>query len=505
MNTMEGSDRHWDDEIGLEGYVLTLIAWGREILLGVLLLGLFGGVAALAARTIFPDYEASADVAIIRTHTEVAIDDRFRAVSTGATRVRDRNRTARRFALLGLVHQGDVARTVFGKLADLWKDDEYSEADLLESISAELVTEEDVPTRHKNESDLIRITASADSPEKAAVIANTWASEFVRAVNLLYRPVPEDVIVRVNNERLISEERYNDLQTELEALLAESDSGSLKHQIELNNLRLQSLRELWHKISITLIDIRINDHIASLEGDYDVRRKLKKLLADAKAHRAQIEEQTKANAALSNTIGFSNQLLNLQAYTLSGSIPEGLEIILDNSHPNSTDMAGQSIEGNSIITAITRRLVQLDRSIESSTKNLLSDTQPSISPIISSENEVLNAMDDLESENRRLSAQLEKIDANIQSLTHKRDTARSTFETLQNEITELRLTSAASPSELRLASRAVEPSRSSRPSPVFIATVVGGIGLLALMFVAFVLNSVGIRPFLENQRTESVV
>ena len=504
MNTMEESGRHWDDEIGLERYVLTLIAWWREILLGTLLLGLLGGVVAAAVRAVLPDYRASADVAIIRTHTDVAIDDRFRAVATGNIR-RGRDHTARRFALLGLVHQGDVARTVFGKLADLWEDDEYSEADLLESISAELVTNDDVSARHKNESDLIRIRASADSPEKAAIVANAWASEFVHAVNVLYKPVPENVIVRVDNEMKISEKHYTGLQEELEALIANSDSGMLAHWIEINNLKLQSLRELWHTIATTLSDIRLNDQIASLSYAYEARRRTRRLLIDTNTLRAQIEEQIKANVA-SNGIRFSNQLLSLQAYISPDNIPEGLEITLDSSHPDPASPAELRAEANSIITALTGRLEQLDQIIGSGTEILISNVQHSTLPIIEeSQNQILTAIRELEGDNRKLNAQLEKINAEVQRLTQQRDTARSTFETLQNEMTELRLTSAAAPSELRLASRAVEPSKSSRPSPVLVTTVVGTMGLPTLMFVALVLNSVGIRPFLKNRRTESVV
>src|SRR5262245_10199047 len=97
------------DEIDLRQSLEVLIAWRREILLITFGVAFLAGLVIVASRWLLPPiYEASADVAIVRTVSDVSFDERF--VTTSDKVGEDTSSTtARRNALLGLVSSGGIA------------------------------------------------------------------------------------------------------------------------------------------------------------------------------------------------------------------------------------------------------------------------------------------------------------------------------------------------------------------------------------------------------------
>ena len=68
-----------EDEIDLRQYLDVLIRWWREIVLITLSAMVLAAVGILLSRLILPaQYEASANVAIVRTVSDVNFDERFR-------------------------------------------------------------------------------------------------------------------------------------------------------------------------------------------------------------------------------------------------------------------------------------------------------------------------------------------------------------------------------------------------------------------------------------------
>jgi uncharacterized protein involved in exopolysaccharide biosynthesis len=95
-----------EDEIDLRQYIDVLIRWWREIVVITLGVAALAAIAILLLRWILPSaFEASADVAIVRTVSEVQLDERFKTTSDAAT-ADTAGINARRSALLGLVATG---------------------------------------------------------------------------------------------------------------------------------------------------------------------------------------------------------------------------------------------------------------------------------------------------------------------------------------------------------------------------------------------------------------
>lgn len=244
-----------DTDFNLPKYVLTLIAWWREILLGASLATVAVGATALAARTLWPTYETSADVAMI--NDEIAINRGsfrdYRATFVGLAR-----------------GGGELARSVLERLDGQLDPTEATEIALLQKIDATVVS-----TRTANRSTLIRITARARSPEKAVVLADTWAEEFVSHVNRLYAPVPESLLASVAAESERALREYRAAQKQLQAFVGTVDLDKLTRQIEAKKNAVDELEDVRRMITGRQVaHLRTNlaaadSAASSLPGDED--------------------------------------------------------------------------------------------------------------------------------------------------------------------------------------------------------------------------------------------
>lgn len=240
-----------EDEIDLREYVLVLVAWWREIVLLTVLAALLGAGAILALRAIQPPvYEAAATVAISRTRTDINFDERFRTLSEEDMQAVASNATARRSALVGLVSNGAIARAVIDRLGGLLETEEQIPANLLGAVEAELA----LPDGSRGDSDLIRIKATADSPEKAAAIANAWAEEYVRQVNLLYGQIPAELVASVTTELQNAQTAYETAQKALEAFVANNEIDRLNRLITEKREIIQSLQAGRQTAITTIVD-----------------------------------------------------------------------------------------------------------------------------------------------------------------------------------------------------------------------------------------------------------
>ena len=141
------------------------------MVLAVLLAALAGGGLQSWQQ---PVYEAAADVAI--GHAQPLQAPQVIVLEKGPS---DES-VASSAALLGLVHQGEVARIVRERLDERLAG--TSAVDLLGMIAGDFVT-----YRGRALSDLIRISARAPTPQDAADLATIWAEEYVASVNRMQR------------------------------------------------------------------------------------------------------------------------------------------------------------------------------------------------------------------------------------------------------------------------------------------------------------------------------
>ncbi|MGL4651872.1 MAG: hypothetical protein ACRC1H_20855, partial [Caldilineaceae bacterium] len=106
---MTTNEREYD-EIDLRHSLGAIGRWWREIVLIAVFSGLVvGGAFWLLARTRTPVYSASADVAILRTATDVTFDERF---TTQSETVAGTTIASRRNALFALALSPSLAQAV---------------------------------------------------------------------------------------------------------------------------------------------------------------------------------------------------------------------------------------------------------------------------------------------------------------------------------------------------------------------------------------------------------
>ena len=537
MTNETGMDASFDregEDVSLGRYVLVLVAWWREIVLGAVLAAVGSGVLILAVQVILPMYKSSSDVAIVRMTSSVALDKKF---STGATtddtkrlRMRAIEAMAKRAALLGLVQSGNVAQAVSERLSEQLDEKEAHPARLIEEIDAELVTVGTLSPR--NTSNLIRITASADSPEKAAAIASAWAEEYVDHVNRLYRHTPSDQLDSIVAELEKTRESHDAAQKKLETFIANSNVGQLNRWIEAKHNLVVNLRDLWNDmVDVQMLTMRkaqenktetirllIESREDMLSESYVTRRRLENMLNNAMDIRSQIEKGHQTSVA-SNALAL--MMLKTEAYASSARLLSALEVNFDNVVGNNGDETDQLTDVNALIATLQDRMEKVDLDIEKYEELLSSYITTTTTTTTTTNESSLLSLDDMETqftvedtnnplarlinklerEIQLLRAESEAVSARLAVLVQNRDVHRSALETLENEIVELKLAMSAVTSEVRLASRALVPVDSAYPSTPLIAVLGGIVGLLAAVCFAFFANSQGMYPLLEQRRT----
>ena len=523
------------EEVSLGRYVRVLVAWRREIVLGAVLAAVGSGALILAIQVILPMYESSSDVAIVRMTSSVSLDKKF---STGATtddtkrrmRSLDIEATAKRAAFLGLVKSGNVAQAVSERLREQLDEKEAHAARLIEEIGAELVTVGTLSPR--NTSNLIRVTASADSPEKAAAIANAWAEEYVDHVNRLYRHTPSDQLDSLVAELEKTREAHDAAQKKLETFIANSNVGQLNRWIEAKHNLVVNLRDIWSDmVDVQMLTMQkaqenqtetvrllIESREDALSESYATRRRLENMLNNAMDIRSQIERGHQTSVA-SNALAL--MMLKTEAYASSARLLSALEVNFDNVVGNNGDETDQLTDVNALITTLQDRIEKIDLDIEKYEKLLSSYITTTTTTTTTTTESSLLALEDmdaqftvkdannplprfineLEREIQSLRAESEAVSTRLAVLVQNRDVHRSALETLGNEIVELKLAMSAVTSEVRLASRALVPVDSAYPSAPLVAVLGGILGLLAAVCLAFFANSEGVRPLLEKRRT----
>ncbi len=216
-----------EDEIDLRQYLEVLLRWWREIVGLTLAAVVLAAAGVLVLRQLqTPLYAATASVAIVRTISDVNFDPRFRITSEDSAN--GTAATARRSALVSLATSGAIAQAVAAELGDILSEEERQPGTLVEMVTAELARPEGSRT---TDSDLIRITVEADSPEKAAAIANTWARIYVDQVNTVYGQVPDELLNSIQTELAKAQEKYQQSQAQLEQFIAQSRVDELNRLV----------------------------------------------------------------------------------------------------------------------------------------------------------------------------------------------------------------------------------------------------------------------------------
>ncbi len=468
VNTLEPtqSPDAWqpDDEIDLRQYLEVLIRWRREIALITVGSAVVAAIAILALRAILPPvYTASADVAIARTASDVSFDERFITsadqVGTDVT-----SAGARRSALLGLVASGGVAIDVINELGEQLSAEERSPAALLERVEAEAGP----AIGSRADSDLIRITVSADSPQKAAAIANAWAQAYVGQVNAIYGQVPDEVLTSIQAEQSNARQIYLDSQAQVEAFIASS--------------RVDELTSLS-----TVLQQRVTQEVALVQSLLTSWQRSNEQLNAARTLRTQIAAGGEA-AARSNMVALQSLKL-----TVFGMPVSELQVELRD-FPEVTPEA-MLVDVDALIVSLEERLLGLENEIAARNNQLripaeaLQTATTITTPLLSATYEEL----------RQLKSEVEAQTAQRTQLEQQRNLDWETYKALNNKVAELTLTRAAAGSEVRFAAPAVEPAEPVKGLNLLLGVgITAFIGLFMALVVAFLSDYLGRRPFLAR-------
>lgn len=534
-------DQDSESTISPISYLLVLGAWWREIVLGALLVAIGCGILMQAVRILLPQYETWADVALLPVASSITIDTTYTTGVTGdnqgSRRRRMLERNARRAAFVGLVRSGSVAQATTDRLRGKLYEEDVSAARLLERVDAKLVTVG--PLSLRNTSDLIRITARDDSPEKAAALATTWGEEFVTQVNRLYKGAPENQLAAILAEEERTQKTYDDAQKRLEMFLVNSNAENLESNLRtiqeslsalyalkqerFQNLLLSKQQDLQRQSQA--VNLLVETQYKKLEETYTLQRNLERVLMNAVDLRDQIEKGEGRNPP-SNFIPLL--LLKTEAYASSARLPESLDISIDDLAKVATRQTALSADLENLISTLQNRLNQTNISIKSQTailssgvgiRTLMEDINI---PRDSFDNDnfygidsksaeiIMNGRDDsfaldrtieeLENQVQLFKGEIETVEAMQGRLTQNRDVQQAALKSLQSEAVELKLAMTAFTSEVRLASRALVPTISAYPSVLLIASLGGTAALLVMLPLVFSLNFRGISPFLEQYR-----
>lgn len=223
-----------DDVIDLRRYISAIGRWWREILLMTVLLGLLAAAAVWTLGAIgAPTYSAYADVAIVRTVSDVTFDERF---TTTADTLSAATVSARRNALLALAVGPALANIVVQQLGDALPEKQREPAALARDVEADMAA-----NGGRGDSDLIRITAQSSSPELAAQIATAWGRAYVEQVNSVYGSVPDDRMASVVAQAATTKAEYDAAQAEYEQFLATTSYWELSRLVTDKESSIQAL------------------------------------------------------------------------------------------------------------------------------------------------------------------------------------------------------------------------------------------------------------------------
>ena len=514
------TSQDWDDEIDLRKAVSVAATWWREIVLGAFLAAIMGGVVAVALEAALPRYEASTNVAIIQNNAQS-----------------DQTRENHRAMLVELIHHSSVEKRVLERLKSdrLLEDNQYIANELFKAISIELVTAGSL--NKQAYSNMLRISAKADSPEKARALAEIWTEEYVIEMNLQNRKIPLILIDKARTETDDIFQSYKDAQDKLELFIRDNKIAHLEYQIYMNKQVVRKLYDIRKKIVISILDGQIDHQIDLLDQYYDTRLRLNELLGIAESLHAQIASGGDTGAA-SNELAI--MLFKIHAYATTGDLPNKLEVGLDNTRTAHANAAGQSADMEAVIAALKDRIDRISRDIthqSDSLSTMLLNTEvvdgedlPAIQPreektqdapnfpvegllqlqsledytyaFDTDEGRLIQHIDILDARIKLLERQLESANFERYNLEQIRNQARSSWEAIMKENERTLLTGTTSRPVLSLMSSATSREESLWPSPTLVATVSGVAGLLVMVLLVFSMNSLGVRPFLKKRGTE---
>lgn len=280
METQPLEESHQEGEIGIDfrKYIDWAFRWAWLIGLCVVVVG---GVSLLGSLLLSrgQPYEATATIVLLKSRTEVTMGsaaiktlsdetltmkagssiDTLQAVGSALTNI-EASRTYRRLnSLVGMVKNGAVAEQVSEDLKGVLDDKERKPSVLAASIKAQAYTPEgSAAVKGSIASDSLLIIASQRDPEKAALIANTWAKRYEAYVNSLFGGSAVAPYGEIDAQVIEARARYDTAQTALVKYLSEENlADELQRQIAEEEAIIAKLRTGRQTAAVAIVDKQV--------------------------------------------------------------------------------------------------------------------------------------------------------------------------------------------------------------------------------------------------------
>jgi uncharacterized protein involved in exopolysaccharide biosynthesis len=547
------------DEIDLRRYLLVLLRWWREIVVISLLAGAITGITiVLLNNSKTPVYAANADILIARLSSNIELDDRV-STSAGAGQG-DQN--GWRTSLLQLVNSSDVANAVLAELKDALPVSLQSPEALAGVISASIPLSAD-ERYASNIIRVTATTATPDVSAKIANSWAHHLVDYINGLYGEVPETMIQSVTAERDDALANyqtaQKAYEDFvaTNQISVLTRQVDEKStLRNELMLNYTRMltsvvsteynarldlyNSLANAPATYAASLIEAQTKGNVRSLDSLYSLR-----VSAVTQLNQARIMERSLVDggeaAAKSNVAAL--QLLKLATFaTLHGNeaFPSGVALA---GPPQNVAMSldEQLTDVRALVSTLEGYVAQLEddikqqsestmmgadlaavgglvNGVDTSTESAESVANDDITSaysqlfapggileqapidISSMDNEHEQLLTTLEGEIRRLQAALSAEKAKEQQLTHQRDLAWTTYDTVGNKLQELSLLRSSANSEVRTGNPAVIPAAPQlQTSPVLPVIATTLLGFFLAIILALLVDSLGGGPFFARR------
>jgi uncharacterized protein involved in exopolysaccharide biosynthesis len=481
-----------EDEIDLRKYIDVLIKNAWLVIVMTVLAALAAFVVSRLIRP--PIYEATAGILIARTRSQVVFDPRFQTVDSDQVRSASMNEQARREALVALVRNGAIARQVAEQLKGELGRGERNPALLLQMVSGKLWESEESAPRGLYYTDFIAITAASSDPTEAALVANTWATVYEDYVNEVYRDRPESY-TSVQEQVVTAQETYEQAEGALTIFVATNQIGTLSRLITEKQQTIDSLQS----VRKTIFDQQVANGLQTLTSHYATKRKMERLLQDARALYTQVQAGGRGGAATSNP---AIVMLKAEVFATSAGLPGEVLLQLE----TATETSAQQTDLEALIDVLESRIAELGEAIAEESVTLLysggyenhygpvlsTDAAQAVPSDLVDEVPITQIIDELQQALQGLQAELSTEKATQRELTRARDLAWETYSTLQLKADELNIEAGMVDIEVRFASPAIEPIKPIRSNWQRTVFVAAALGCMVSVTLAFLLHYLGI-------------
>jgi uncharacterized protein involved in exopolysaccharide biosynthesis len=443
----------YENEIDLRPYILALVRnWWRIGLIAILAAAVTIGLSLLQSK----NYVATATILLTRSQASLRLAEQFPTIQENIY-----DSSSRMNALLTIAQSDAISFATLNSVAEMLPADERE----MEAIKDRVEV--------ANNGDSILISASAETPELAAEIANSWARQAVIAINQAYGG--DQPLAEIQSQLSSAKQDYEDAQRALEAFTQNSQITLLEKKLdEANNLLSEA----------------VNDRAWQISYYYNRKQSMQDLKVKAEALKQQLSSGNRSSAG---SIGDSIALLNLHSNAFGigeASNARALwlgqtsdKIIPDNTPSMTYDL--QLAELSSLNDTPSSYADDLDHIIQradaevSKAENALNNLNQNLF-----QREAGGVIEATAAQIQELQTQLENEQAGQRELASARDLTWEAYQALVQKVTEIKNSSQTS-NQVTLASLAVPPQKPASGETIRNTLVAGVLGGLLGVFWVF--------------------